>query len=335
VSIGFVALLAVLNLFGVDFISSISSVLATLILLLFVTIFIWAGVVGKLSPRNWIELPPGEWNADKFKSISSAFSVILWAYTGADSIGQVLEDLEDVDKNLVRTLLGGIALTMSTYLISIIGAVGVDTNYPNWTDGYFSVIAGMLGGNTLKTITIVGAMIGNIGIYNSLLLPAAEQLQALCGEHYFNIPFMRWKHPRWNTPMPAIIFCATVGAGLLTISFISLVEIQLLVYSIIVIVVCVCFVTLRIVEKGKNLTRPYKVLNSDSIYVAVLVAAGPITLSLYTIIGTAFQNWTYALCILLLWLLMAIWHKICGIRRELSDGYSINKSTPFDDNTIN
>lgn len=97
------------------------------------------------------------------------------------------------------------------YLISVVGLLGVDTDYANWTSGYFSVLAGKLGsylayahlpyvclgGKYLEDVVIVAAMIGNVGIYNSLLLPAAEQLQALCGEEFLNIPFMQWKHPKY------------------------------------------------------------------------------------------------------------------------------------------
>jgi hypothetical protein len=55
----------------------------------------------------------------------------------------------------------------------------------------------MQGGKVLEDVVIVSAMIGNVGIYNSLLLPGAEQLQALCGENYLNIKWMTWKHPKY------------------------------------------------------------------------------------------------------------------------------------------
>lgn len=60
----------------------------------------------------------------------------------------------------------------------------------------------MKGGTALQDVVIVSAMLGNVGIYNSLLMPAAEQLQALCAEDYLFIKWMRWKHPKYGVQEP-------------------------------------------------------------------------------------------------------------------------------------
>jgi hypothetical protein len=69
--LGLMALLLIANIFGVDFVlvkidealtfqtSSISSVLALFIVLLFLVMFVWAAAVGKMNPKDWVKLPPG------------------------------------------------------------------------------------------------------------------------------------------------------------------------------------------------------------------------------------------------------------------------------------
>lgn len=52
--------------------------------------------------------------------ISSSFNIVLWSYTGCDSLGQVLEDLSDLNKNLNRVLLGGVFLTSATVCMQAI-----------------------------------------------------------------------------------------------------------------------------------------------------------------------------------------------------------------------
>lgn len=235
--IAFCVVILIMNLFGVDFISSVSSVLAIAIFLPFVVIFFWCASTGRMHPSDWVVLPPGEWNAKKIGEISTAFNVILWSYTGCDSIGQILEDLRDLNQNLMKTLVGGIFLTILTYLVAVIGPLSLDPDFSNWDDGYFSVLAAKLGGPVFSSIMTGAAMVGNFGIYNALLLPAAEQLQALCGDEYLRIKWLQWKHPRWNTPMPALVVCTVLGACIMSfMSFLDLVELQTLVYSIVIIV---------------------------------------------------------------------------------------------------
>lgn len=119
---------------------------------------------------------------------------------------------------------------------------------------------------------------------------------------------------RYNTPIPALVVTTIGGASLTQLSFSSLIQLQSLVYGVVVIVICSSAIKLRISDRHKS--RPYKILNSDSLLVVSLVAVGPILLSLYIIVTVCMANWIYAALAIMLWLLFFIWHGLCGIRNE-------------------
>lgn len=105
--------------------------------------------------------------------------------------------------------------------------------------------------------------------------------------------------------------------SLIKMDFYHLIQIQSLVYAMVVAVICISAVKLRISEPGYH--RPYKIFNSDALWLVVIVAAGPTLLSLYIVVTVVISNWTYGVVLVGLWLLCLIWHGICGFRRELED----------------
>lgn len=69
-------------------------------------------------------------------------NVVLWGYTGYESLGSIVEELKEPKKNFLRAMLWLIALSIGTYLIAFLGAVSLDTDYANWRPGYFALVAG-------------------------------------------------------------------------------------------------------------------------------------------------------------------------------------------------
>jgi amino acid transporter len=104
---------------------------------------------------------------------------------------------------------------------------------------------------------------------------------------------------------------------LIRLSFDSLIQLQSLVYGVVVIVICSSVIKLRISQPERH--RPYKLLNTDRLPIVILVAMGPICLSFYIIATVCIGDWAYGVALLLIWLLLFVWHGLCSIRKEFNE----------------
>lgn len=208
---------------------------------------------------------------------------------------------------------------MISYLVAIVGPLSLDTNYANWDAGYFVVLAEILGGAAFKWVIVALGMVSNFGQLMSMILPASEQLQALCGEEYLELNFMLWESS-WGVPIPAVLTVSILGMIVMQfISFVELVSLQMLIYSCVVIAICASATALRITEKGKALERPFKVFGTDHWAAIVVCGFIPTLISLVIIGFVAYSNWVFVCVLLGIWFILFVVYNLCGYRRELRD----------------
>jgi amino acid transporter len=77
-------------------------------------------------------------------------NTVLWGYGGYDALGNVVEELQNPQKNIARAMILLILSSTLTYLVALLGAVSIDSNYSQWSTGYFVIIAKEVGFFTLS-----------------------------------------------------------------------------------------------------------------------------------------------------------------------------------------
>jgi len=113
------------------------------------------------------------------------------------------------------------------------------------------------------------------------LYPCSQQLSALGGHSFFNIPFLQYKLERFNTPIVALVINSLLCLGCTFIPFIVLVQMNNLLYGLLITLILSSMIKLRYSEKGRKLKRPFKMAESDTMVVIVLL--WPLLLCLFMI----------------------------------------------------
>jgi len=271
----------ILNFIGVDLVGSASSLFAVLILSPFVIVFFWAAFAQEIRPNDWILFHP----SPDFENVSATINIIMWSYSGYETLGSIVEELKNANKNFLRANLILITMSIATYLVAFLGTVSLDSDYARWKSGYFAQLAYNLGGMGLRTTMVVTAMISSVGTYNALLCTSSQALRALGSPDLLGSRALRWKAPYFQTPWLAILI-NTIGAGIFSfLSFEALVRVNNVIYCFMLILIYSSLIRLR--WSKKDMDRPYKI--SDSNIVTILIVIPPTLLAFYIIGNSVYE----------------------------------------------
>jgi len=242
---------------------------------------------------------------------------MIWSYSGYDSVGCIVEELENPRKNLRKCLFGASALASTTYFIVIVGSVGLEKDYTKWDEGYLSTMGLILVGPWLKYFIIIAAMIATLGTFNALMLPTSQQLKSLGGPNYLNLRFLSYIHPKLNTPIVAIIINGIICGLCGSLDFLFLVKLNNIFYGILIIFICLSAVKLRYSEPGRNIRRPFKIAEDNAL--VILAVIWPIFICVYLIVDAWMSDWRLAvisgsiiIILFILWAILLVWKKYKG-----------------------
>lgn len=249
-----------LNLAGVEIQGYLSSFLTLFVLSPIPVLFVWGAVAGWMTPSVWLAPPPalnGSWThwanmtasggaTQVADDVNTALNIVLWSNTGYDAVGSLVEQLQDSERLLGRSMAGAVLLSTTSYLLILLGLLGAPPrgDYREWQAGYFGHLANLLGGTGLRVYVVLAALVGTFGTIQALMLPISNQLYELCGTERLNIPLFRHVMPRSGVPWVAVLFNAGVTISLSRLGFELLVQVNNIFYSVNLLLICVAYVRL-------------------------------------------------------------------------------------------
>jgi len=284
---GAILFVFVLNVLGIDLLADVSTGVTILQNSPFIIILGFSIYYGKINASSFVAIPPGPFTLDSALNIALCFQVVVWSNSGYDAIGSMVEEVKDSQRTIKKSLLLAISMSVATYAFAIVGLIGVDSNYSEWKTGEFSILAQELIGNWFLYVTIAAALIGQFGTFNALLYPCSQQLWALGGEQFLNLSFLQYKTERFNTPVTALAINSFLCYLFTFVPFIALVQINNVLYGFLITLILSSMIRLRYSESGKRIYRPYKMFESNTMVVLVLI--WPIIISIFLIV-TAIYN---------------------------------------------
>ncbi len=307
VVIGLVAVVTVLAILGVDVIGNLSVVVAILITSPFLVTLVWGGVRGWIDPaRDWTAPPPGPFGnltwADasarpQLEAINRGLHVVIWSYTGYDSLGNIVTTLSP-PHHFPRAVLGAIVLSFLTYSTALVGLLGAPDpasgvpNFALWKAGHFSEVALLLGGYALQTVMTLAALLSCYGTFQALMVPVGEQLCELTSPKYLDIRLFQRK-TRFGTPHIAIAFCALVCVGCSALPLEGLIDSLNILHSTVLFLVCLSYVVLRFSARGQLLPRPFRAVASNALVLPLVLC--PLAISAWMVIGISWlTTWVAA-----------------------------------------
>jgi amino acid transporter len=125
-----------------------------------------------------------------------------------------------------------------------------------WTAGAYNVVAEAVGGRWLGTFLTVTALISAVGLYSAWLLQNSRIPFALAEDGYLPKAITKL-HPKYGTPVLAIVIQAVICSVFALSAFGSLVAIDVTIYACALMLEFISLIVLRI--KHPEMNRPFRV----------------------------------------------------------------------------
>ncbi len=227
---------------------------------------------------------------------ASGLYVIMWNYLGWDNLSTVAEEIDRPQRNFPRAIFYCVPLVTALYVLAVLVGLRFSPDLSQWNDKSWPVIASSVGGPWLGTIMGYAALASALALFATALL-AASRIPFVMAEDRFFPKRLLAIHPKYKTPWVAILVCAGVYgvlAGFFT--FLTLLEVNVTLYSAAVIVELFALVRFRRVEP--EMPRPYRI--PGGMTGAVAVAILPILVIGVAVFASLREDWRDQIPVLIL-----------------------------------
>jgi len=227
VSLALIALIAWVNVRGIQMVGKVATALEILIFLPVITMV----VMGLLRWHHNPFLPLIPPHQSTFKIFGVGLAIGLWSYSGYEQLSTVAEEVENPQRNYPRALALVVPLSIAAYFLPTFAGLASAGEWQNWHTGYFSDAGRIIGGTFhghawLGTWMTLGAMICQVALFNGTVLTTTRMPFALAEDGYLPSALTRI-HPRYGTPWIAIVISAVTYALLAWQSLAQLISVYI------------------------------------------------------------------------------------------------------------
>jgi len=183
-------------------------------------------------------------------------NTLFWNLNYWDSISTLAGEVENPKRTLPRALSYALVLVVGGYLYPLITCTAaIPVVREQWSDGYFSDIARILGGIWLHSWIQGAAALSNMG--NFLTEMSSDSYQLLGMAERGMLPEFFARRSRYGTPLIGILFSAFGVILLSWMSFQEIIAAENYLYCFGMILEFIAFIKLRMTHL--NASRPYKI----------------------------------------------------------------------------
>jgi amino acid transporter len=207
VSVALIAVIAYLNVRGIELVGKCAAAVEVLILLPVVVLIASGLIHGQHRPFLPLIAP----HRSLFQVFGVGLALILWSYAGYEQLSTVAEEVENPQRTYPAALAMVVPLSVATYVLPTIASLAALGNWQQWHTGYFSDAARSIGGPQLGFWMTVSAMLTNLALLNSTVLTTTRMPAALAEDGYLPQE-LNHLHPKFGTPSFAIVVSAIVYA---------------------------------------------------------------------------------------------------------------------------
>lgn len=158
--------------------------------------------------------------ASQFATIPAGLAVTMWCFMGFDTIAQSAGVVKDPEKNIKRGTILSILFVTIVYVLVIFVAYGVmDQEMLAGTSAPFSeILQYCTGSNVWSYVMSIFIMFSIYGCASGTLLAAAQFSYGM-GEQKIFPPIFAKLHPKYNTPITALIIEGIFGSLLIIANY--------------------------------------------------------------------------------------------------------------------
>ncbi|KAG1355426.1 polyamine transporter RMV1 [Cocos nucifera] len=242
------AALTYMNYRGLTMVGHVAISLGVFSILPFIIMGLMA--IPKLRPERWlvVDLHHIDWTL--------YLNTLFWNLNYWDSISTLAGEVDNPTELLPKALFyAAILVILANLFPLLIGTAAVGLHRESWTDGYFSVVAEIVGGLWLTWLMQVAAAASNMGMFVAKMSGYSYQLLGMA--EWGMLPELFSMRSHRGTPVIGILFSASGVLLLSWMSFQQIIAAENILYCFGMLLEFFAFIRLRI--KYPMVTRPFKI----------------------------------------------------------------------------
>jgi len=174
-----------------------------------------------------------------------------------------------------------VPLSIATYFLPTLFALAALGNWQDWTTGYFSEAARLIGGSWLGFWMGLAAGVTNISILNATVLTGTRMPSTMAEDGYLS-PVLTKKHARFGTPWVAIAVSCAIYAALALMNLAQLIKVYAWLRIAVTILTVLAAWKLR--QKKPEIARPFRIPWGRAGLAYVVIA--PLVMSVVAMLGS-------------------------------------------------
>ena len=277
VAVGIVALLAWVNVRGIQMVGVVATVLEILALLPVVALCAIAATKWHHNPFVPF-IPP---HVPPFQVFGVGLALGLWLYSGYEQMSTVAEEVDNPQRSYPLALAIVVPLSIATYFLPTMLSLAALGNWQDWKTRYFSDAAQLIGGPWLGFWMTFAAMVTNISILNATVLTSTRMPSAMAEDGYLP-PVLTQKHPKYGTPWIAILVSSAIYALLAFHTLVQLLTVYMWLRIGVTILTVMAGWKMR--QTSPEMKRPFRIPwgRAGMIY----VVGAPLAMSVVALVGS-------------------------------------------------
>lgn len=239
--------------------------------LVLIAIAVYIGLTHPMQGHHAHMGPPAD------KAFSTAFLVALWNYMGWDNATTIANEVDNPQRNYPRVMLIAACMVMLTYLIPVAAVAWAGLPSTAFTTGAWADAGRTLGGSALAFTIVIAGVIDDFGTFSNLTLSYTRLPHAMACDGL--LPKVFTKQLKNGAPWVSILVCGFCWSLAFCFTFEGLITIDLLLYSLSILLEFISLILLRKREPG--LHRPFRIPGPD--WIPIVLAASPTLLTVYAL----------------------------------------------------
>lgn len=207
VSVALIALLAYINVRGIQMVGAVATILEFSLLVPVFLLCVIAAAKWRYNPFHPL-IPP---HVPPFQVFGVGLALGLWLYSGYEQCSSVAEEIENPQRSYPRALAIVVPLSIATYFLPALFSLAALGNWQEWNTAYLSAAALRIGGSWLGFLMTIAAMLGSVSLLNATVLTSTRMPSTMSEDGYLP-PIFADKHPRFGTPWIAILISSAIYA---------------------------------------------------------------------------------------------------------------------------
>jgi amino acid transporter len=277
VSVALIALLAYVNIRGIQMVGIVSTVLEFSVLVPVLLLCLIAATKWHHNPFHPF-IPP---HVPAFQVFGVGLALGLWLYSGYEQCSSVAEEIENPQRTFPIALAIVVPLSMAAYFLPALLSLAALGDWDKWTTAYLPTAAQLIGGHWLGFAMTVGAMLGNVALLNATVLTSTRMPSSMAEDGYLP-PVFAAKHDQYGTPWIAILISSAIYALLAFHTLAQLLTVYVWLRSLVTVLTVTAAWKLR--KTQPETPRPFRIPGGRAGLAYVVIA--PILMTIVTLVGS-------------------------------------------------